>query len=167
MGKTSALVIVNQSMELGSYITGFVDGEGSFLVSFSKRERMNIGIEVRPSFTVSQNKRNDNVLSILKNYFGCGSTRFNSSDQTFKYEVRSLKELLAQIIPHFIRYPLMSSKSKDFQKFFDICQLIKRKEHLTHDGICEIIEIAHEMNNFGARRYAKEQLLRAVDKMKV
>ena len=54
-------------MEIGSYITGFVDGEGSFLVSFSKRDRMASGIEVRPAFTVSQHKRNKNILLKSKN----------------------------------------------------------------------------------------------------
>ncbi|MEA3248956.1 MAG: LAGLIDADG family homing endonuclease [Patescibacteria group bacterium] len=154
-------------MELDSYITGFVDGEGSFLVSFSKRERMNTGIEARPAFTVSQNMRSDKILSVLKDYFDCGSIRFNSSDQTFKYEVRSLNELTSRIIPHFIRYPLMSSKSEDFKKFSEICQLMERKKHLTRNGIREIIGLAYEMNNLGARRYAKDRLLRAVDEMKV
>jgi hypothetical protein len=64
-GKTPALAIVNSDSTESSYVTGFVDGEGSFLVSFSKRAKMLTGIEVRPSFTVSQHERSRNVLELL------------------------------------------------------------------------------------------------------
>ena len=80
-------------MEMNSYVTGFVDGEGSFLVSFSKRMKMNTGVEVRPAFTVSQHKRNKNILLSIQKHFSCGTVRFNKHDDTWKYEVRSLRIL--------------------------------------------------------------------------
>lgn len=36
------------------YITGYVDGEGCFTVTFNRRPAMNTGWELRPSFSVSQ-----------------------------------------------------------------------------------------------------------------
>ena len=42
--------------QLGWYLSGYTDGEGSFIISFSPREKLKVGIEVRPSFAVAQRK---------------------------------------------------------------------------------------------------------------
>ena len=144
------------------YISGFVDGEGSFLVSFSKRSKMGLGIEVRPSFTVSQHARNKEVVCELQRYFQCGSVRFNSRDQTYKYEVRSLNDLVYRILPHFGSHPLRTSKQRDVDMLRHVCHLMISKQHLTRNGIERIIEFSYSMNNLGARRYIKEDLLRMV-----
>ncbi len=156
-----------KSMDNASYISGFTDGEGSFLVSFQKRAKMSTGIEARPSFTISQHIRNKEILFQICEYFHCGGIRFNKSDRTYKYEVRSLKELLQKIIPHFNKFPLCTSKTHDFEKFKVICNLMKINKHRSRDGIKKIIELAYSMNNLGARKYDKALLLKIVDKMKV
>ena len=56
-------------MEMASYITGFTDGEGCFSISFSKREKMKLGIEIRPSFSVSQHRRNKEIILYVKKFF--------------------------------------------------------------------------------------------------
>ncbi len=157
----------NQQERLSYYISGYVDGEGSFLVSFQKRAKMKMGLEVRPSFTVSQHHRSKEILDRLEKFFGCGSIRFNRSDQTYKYEVRSLKDLTRRIIPHFVRYPLKTTKQNDFLKFQKVCELMKTSKHLSINGLRTIIETSYTMNNFGARRYELRSLLSIVDKMKV
>lgn len=146
------------------FVSGFVDGEGSFLVSFSCREKMNLGVEVRPSFAVAQHERNEAVLQSIQEYFQCGTIRFNRSDQTYKYEVRSLDELRRCVTPHFEEYPLFTSKRKDFEALRTICQMMAEKEHLTKTGMIHVIEIAYRMNNLGARRYQKDDLLRIVER---
>ncbi len=149
-------------MNDASYITGLVDGEGSFLISFQQRTKMKTGVEVRPSFTLSQHQRNLALLKWLQNFFGCGSLRFNKSDQTYKYEVRSLKDLVDVVIPHFEAYPLRSSKFKDFLTFKEVCKIIQQGGHLTKKGLIAIINEAYKMNNFGARRYDQQSLLKTL-----
>src|SRR3989338_2754344 len=117
-------------IDFPSYITGFVDGEGSFLVSFSKREKMQTGIEVRPSFTVSQHRRSLKVVEKVQKYFGVGGIRLNKRDNCYKYEVRSISDLMSKVIPHFKSYPLQSSKENDFQKFSVICEMVHSNHHL-------------------------------------
>lgn len=147
-------------MDDASYVTGFVDGEGSFLISFQRRQKMNTGVEVRPSFTVSQHKRSREILDFLYRFFNCGGIRFNKRDQTYKYEVRSLQDLWGWIIPHFEKYPLHTTKREDFQHFKTICLLMRESKHLSQKGIEQIIDLAYRMNNYGARRYDKTSLLR-------
>ena len=145
------------------WITGFVDGEGCFLVSFSVRESRKPPLEVRPSFSVSQTgKRNCPVLEKLRDSFGCGGIRYSSSDGTYKYEVRSLDELLISIIPHFEKYPLETPKKKDYEKLVEVCHLMKRNLHKNDQGLTKIIHLAYEMNPSGKRKYMKQELLKLI-----
>lgn len=142
-----------------NYISGYVDGEGSFLVSFSPREKILKGLEVRPSFSVSQRKDRSEILDFMKSYFKCGAIRFSKKDQNQKYEVRSLENLSEVIIPHFKNFPLLSSKMKDFEIFSRICKMMRSDQHKTVKGLIKIINLATKMNVGGSRRYDKEYLL--------
>ncbi len=154
-------------METASYITGFVDGEGSYLVSFNRRPGLVMGIEVRPSFSLSQHKRNLSSLQLIKDFFGCGGIRFDRHDQTYKYEVRSLEDLWSKVIPHFKTFPLKTSKVKDFELFKKICSLMRTNQHRSKAGLEKIMRIAYSMNNLGARKYKLSDILKIVSKMKV
>src|SRR5213592_442179 len=102
---------------LSAYISGYADGEGCFSISIAPRATLAVGWEVRPSFSVSQNQNRAEVLHVLQAYFGCGSIRPDRSDKTLKWETRRLEDLLERVIPHFERYPLLSSKRYDFDRF--------------------------------------------------
>ena len=141
-----------------NYISGYVDGEGSFLISFSPREKLLIGLEARPSFSVSQRKDRSEVLNLMKSYFGCGTIRYSKRDQTNRYEVRGLEDLITRIIPHFKNFPLLSSKYKDFKLFCKVCEMMRREERRTKKGLVKIIDIALKMNINGSRIYKKEFL---------
>jgi len=154
-------------MDMRSYITGFVDGEGSFLVSFNKRSRLSVGVETRPSFSVSQHMRNNAVIHDLHRYFDCGSVRFSKRDSNYKFEVRSLNDLLEKVIPHFHKHQLQTSKKNDFALFVEICSLMKQGEHLAPRGIQRIVHLAYQMNNLGSRRYTEKDILRFISKVKV
>ncbi len=147
-------------MEFQSYITGFVDGEGTFSISFSRREKLRTKIEVRPSFSISQHKRNLKILQKIQRYFGVGAIRFSKRDQNYKYEVRSINDLIRVIIPHFEKFPLQTTKKKDFEIFKKICHLIHSKHHLNPDYLNQIIDLAYMMNESGKRRYSKKKLLK-------
>ena len=141
------------------YISGFVDGEGCFSVSFSKRPRFLVGWETKPSFSVSQNYDRSEPLFIMQKYFECGFMRDGKTDRTIKYEVRRLDDLLEKVIPHFRQYSLLSAKQQDFRYFVEICKLMKRNEHVTPQGLEKTIAIAFKMNTSGRRRYSKKDIL--------
>src|SRR5436853_823328 len=54
---------------LSAYISGYADGEGCFTVSIAPRATLAVGWEVRPSFSVSQNRGRAEVLHALQGYF--------------------------------------------------------------------------------------------------
>ena len=144
------------------YLTGLIEGEGSFCISFSFRKRLKIGIETRPSFSITLNKRDLDLLKKVHSYFECGGIRFSKGDRTYKYEVRIIRELAKKIIPHFDSFPLKGSKKKDFELFKSICLKIHRNEHLNGFYLKEIINDAYEINPSGKRKYTKQYLLKAL-----
>ncbi len=154
-------------MDFASYISGFVDGEGCFSVSFNYRAKLKTKIEVRPSFAIGQNKRNLEILKKIQNYFGCGSIRFSNQDYCYKYEVRNISEITRKIIPHFRKYPLQSSKKEDFEIFVTICENISMSKHLNINHLKKIIQLAYKMNGAGKRKYKEAELLSVLNKMKI
>ncbi len=148
------------------YVTGLVEGEGTFSVSFNRRSRLSVGIETRPSFSLSLSERDLDLLKALRAFFGCGAIRYSRSDRTYKYEVRSVADLARKILPHFERYPLAGAKGEDFRKFAEIVRLVHANHHLNPHHLRRIIEMAYTMNPSGQRRYTKDDLLRLLDEMK-
>ncbi len=150
--------------ELANYISGYVDGEGCFSVSFSKREKLRIGWEVKPSFCVGQNFDRREVLDLMKVYFGCGHIRRDWGDRTLKYEIRKAEDLHTKVIPHFLKFPLKSAKQKDFLIFAEICKEMKNSKHKSIRGLRKILKLAYMMNGSGKRKLPLVVILNSLQK---
>jgi len=149
------------------YVTGLIEGEGSFSISFSLRKKLNVGIETRPSFSVTLNQRDLPLIKSIHQYFGCGAIRFSKSDRTYKFEVRSIQELVKKVNPHFVKYPLKGEKRKDFDTFEELCRMIHANLHLNVSYMQTIVERACTMNPSGKRKYQQQDLLKVLGKVKV
>ena len=140
------------------YITGFTEGEGSFYVGILSR-RMKTGWEIRPSFSLSQNEKDTELIYSLIDFFGCGFVRPSKGDQTVKYEVRSLKDLQEKIIPHFEKYQLKGRKQKDFIAFKKAVEIMQTNKHLEREGLVEITNLALTMTKNPRRITSLENIL--------
>src|SRR3954471_16285575 len=85
------------------FVTGLTEGEGCFCVSFAIRSKLRTGLEARPSFSLSLNEKDKPLLEDLQRFFEVGWIRQSRSDRTWKYEARSLGDLLGSVVPHFER----------------------------------------------------------------
>ena len=149
--------IARVPVEIGFYLAGFSDGEGSFNVSFRPRPDYSIPWKVSLSFNVSQKDRV--ILALFKRHLGCGTLR-GRPDGVWYYEVTNINAIVENVIPFFERFPFLSAKKKrDFAKFKQIVALMQRGAHLTKNGIREILEIRERMNDGGKRRYAHADIL--------
>ena len=137
------------NLEAG-WVVGFVDGEGCFHVGINQHPEMKAGYQVLPEFTVVQHEEDIQVLHGLKAYFGCGVVRKNHGDR-MAYRVRRQEHLLQRIIPFFMKHPLKTRKRQDFAKFRKVLLIMERGEHLEHDGLKRIREIASQMNRGQSR----------------
>jgi hypothetical protein len=143
----------SSGIHVPSYLSAYADGEGCFCISLCKSLHSSLGWEVRPSFSVSQNSDRAEVLYLYKSYFGCGGIRPDRSDKTLKYEVRSLKDLVNIIIPHFLEFPMLSSKQDTFLSFRKVCELLSNIEILDKETIAKILLLSEGMNPSGKRKY--------------
>lgn len=144
--------------QFGWYLAGFADGEGSFNVSLKKRN-YGIGWKVELSFNISQ--RDASLLYQIQHLLGCGTVRFRK-DGVGCFETRSFGDLKNTIIPFFKTYPLLSKKQYDFQIFCQIAQLVFSKQHLTYQGMKQLLELRENMNGGGKRKYTPEQILKTM-----
>ena len=71
-----------------------------------------------------------------------------------------MKELVTKVVPHFERYPLLSSKRDDFVKFSEVCRLLAEKSHQTQEGFQRILELASQINPNGKKKFPREAIKR-------
>ncbi len=144
-------------VEIGYYLAGFADGEGSFNVSFRQRQDYKLPWKVSLCFNVSQ--RDKVILTLFKRYLRCGTLR-NRPDGVWYYEVNNFNAIWENVLPFFKKYNFLSAKKKrDFAKFCKIAEMIKNSEHLREGGIRRILEIRKEMNDGGKRKYSEKEIL--------
>jgi hypothetical protein len=107
------------------------------------------------------------LLQGVHQYFDCGAIRYSRSDRTYKYEARSVADLITKVVTHFEKYALHGSKQDDFVRFAEICRSVHANRHLNGEHLRGIINSAFEMNPSGKRKHDKRDLLRVIDKLKV
>jgi hypothetical protein len=149
------------------WVIGFVDGEGCFSISFVRqpnrrsRQGYKTGYQVSHRFAVTQGMKSLACLEELRSFFGVGRIFVNRRHDNHRehlcnYVVDRRADLSETIIPFFRRYPLMSSKQQDFEKFAMCVEMIDAGRHLTTDGLVEIAEITQTMN----RQKPRHELIR-------
>ena len=143
--------------DIGDYLAGFTDGEGSFNVSFRPRSDYAFPWKVSLCFNISQ--RDPVVLFLFKKHLECGTMR-QRQDGVWYYEVNNLRPLLENVIPFFERFHFLSAKKKrDFSKFKALAELMSHGRHLSREGVDEILAIRRGMNDRETRRYSDEIVL--------
>ncbi len=144
------------SLELGSYLAGFTDGEGSFNISFRPRKDYKLPWKLSLCFNISQ--RDQSILRICQKTLSCGTMR-QRQDGVWYYEVNKFTDLQQNIIPFFDRFSFCSNKKKrDFAIFKQMAELIENGSHRTSKGIREILVLREDMNDGGKRRYSSSEI---------
>ena len=143
--------------EIYYYLVGFADGEGSFNVSFRPRQDYKVPWKISLCFNISQ--KDKVILALFKHHLKCGTLR-SRTDGIWYYEVNNFNAIWEKIIPFFKKYRFLSAKKKrDFSKFCQIADMIKKGEHLTEEGIRKILKIRDQMNDGGKRKYSEKVIL--------
>ena len=103
-------------VDVGHYIAGFVDGEGSFNVPIRRIGDRGLPWRVSLSFNVSQ--VGPEAPSFLRQTFGVGTVR-GRGDGVFYFEATT---------------PSRGPKARDLAVFREITRLIRSGQHLQPDG---------------------------------
>jgi len=149
----------NIPIDIGNYIAGFADGEGSFNVSVKKRLDYKESWKLTASFNISQKDRV--ILAWIKHVLGCGTLR-ERKDGIVYYEVTNITSLHDVIIPFFKVYGFRSAyKKHNFRIFSEIVDIMRRGEHSTKEGFQKILELREKINP-GIGRKRKYTLLNVI-----
>ena len=107
-------------------------------------ERQKTRLTGSPHFKINLNVKDQAVLVAIKNSRRVGQI-YKSGLNSVQLQVLSIKELKV-IIEHFDKYPFITQKYSDFNFFKMVVEKIERKEHLTLDGLRQIVAIKGAMN---------------------
>jgi LAGLIDADG endonuclease len=141
--------------DLGHYVAGFVDGEGSFNVPIRRERDRTMPLRVGLSFNVSQIGRE--LPEILQGVFSCGTVR-GRRDGVVYFEVTRPDDLQERVFPFFERYQLRGPKVSDLAVFRMITALVQSGDHLSPAGLRRIVELRSPMNRGGKRRRTDEEI---------
>ena len=128
------------------WLSGFIDGEGSFTVSIRKSTSHTIGFQVILIFQISQHLIDVGLMENLVKYFQVGKLVFRNNHPLVIYEVVRFLDIEEKIIPFLKKYPLQGIKRLEFEDWEKVAKIIKAKDHLNQKGLDSIKQIRDGMN---------------------
>lgn len=146
--------------QLKWFLSGFIDGEGSFCLNIKSRKDSRYGLRIEPAFYVYQHEKSVHILELLRKMFGCGSIhRKTSPYSVFTYQISGIKPCYTKVIPFFEKYPLIV-KSQTFEIFKKAVDFMYKKRHLTKEGFLYLVDLAYEINQQGkGKKWDKETII--------
>lgn len=144
------------------YISGFIDGEGSFSVSIGKHKTLKRGIEVRPEFEIELRADDHKILERICVTFGCGRLYDCSYDRYgwyphVKYKITSMKDMEEYLFPFLDKYPLQAKKAEVYRLFKQIVMMALKKEHLTDKGFNKIKILRDRIRSLGKKHRSENR----------
>lgn len=128
------------------WVTGITDAEGTFFIN-SQNTTSELGKKIAYEVKVVQKDHSSAILYALQAYFNCGTVRIdNRRDRTLKWTVTSQHDINTRVIPHFDKYPLVTSKQLDFLSLKEAIGMTLHKEHTTAEGLAKVLKIKAGMN---------------------
>ena len=145
--------------DLGHYIAGFVDGEGSFNVPIRRSDDRGLPFRVSLSFNVSQ--VGPEAPSLLKSVFGAGTTRARG-DGVWYFEVTKPAELESKGLPVLRSLPAPALRSPVTWRSSVRSPRWSSRATFDVDGFIEILALRAPMNRGGKRRRTDDELIEAL-----
>lgn len=125
------------------WVTGITDGEGNFSASSTKNAN---NTKIALTFKIDQKEDSAGILYDLSRYFNCG--RVVADNRGFKsFKVTKLTDIVNVVIPHFDKYPLVTSKQLNFQAFKEIALILNSKSTTLDIDFARIENLIGNMNS--------------------
>ena len=138
-----------------NYVVGLTDGEGSF-TAYVKNPDVSKAVKrrtkVEPRFYLKLIEKDKDILYELKKFFGCGNVYFQKDKRAnhqacYRYEVANRNDLQKIIIPFFKSNSLrLRSKSRDFEIFCQIMDMVAKNDHRKDSGLRKIFNLKQKMH---------------------
>jgi hypothetical protein len=143
-------------VSLGSFLSGFALGEGSFMLVCRRRGDYARSFKISAAFNVSQHDREP--LDLFRETLACGSMR-RAGNGGWYWEVNRLPDLSSRIVPFFDRFPIVGQKAQDYRLWREATLLLAAGP-LSDQGYHTVLALRERMNRGGKRRYRMDGILR-------
>lgn len=111
--ETRPLIDVHTLLPIHPYwVAGFASGDGSFIAKVTEDKNYKAGGRITLVFVITQHIRDQPLIKCLGDFFGCGQTY--SYKEYAEFKCKNLKDIFENILPFFLKYPILGVKSKDF-----------------------------------------------------
>ena len=138
------------------YVSGFIDGEGSFSISIGKHKTLKRGFEVRPEFEIELRKDDQEILERLLITIGTGRIYDCSYDRYgwyphAKYKITSIWDMKEYLFPFLDKNPLQAKKAQSYILFKEIVLMVCEKKHLCDEGFNKIVKLREKLRALGKK----------------
>jgi hypothetical protein len=141
---------------LGSFLSGFALGEGSFMLVCRKRDRQARRFRISAAFNVLQQDRVP--LDLFQEVLACGALR-QAGNGGWYWEVNRLSDLSDRVVPFFDRFPIVGVKAEDY-RLWRSAVLLLSAGRLSDQDYRQVLALRERMNRGGKRRYRMDGILR-------
>jgi len=130
------------------WMAGFASGDSSFNIKTSNSPTSLLNKRVQLRFGIGLNIREKALIEYLPAYFGLTDNIKNVyfDSNSARFETVKFSDITDKIIPFFDKHSIRGKKSLDFIDFKQAAGIIKCKDHLTLEGLQQILEIKSKMN---------------------
>ncbi len=138
-----------------SWLSGFIDSDGSFSVQYTKVEnnakKRKISCRLRIEQRMLDPITGDSYLKVLTNiaeFLNCNLlTRKQKSTGNEYYNITASNKISLEIIIQYLEiFPLFSSKYLDYKDWKQIALLILENKHYTEEGLIKTDFVKNSMN---------------------
>ena len=149
------LPLKDSSFSGDSWLSGFIDSDGSFSVQHTKLEnnakKRKISCRLRIEQRILEPITNNsyfNVLTDISNFLNCTLlTRKQKSTGNEYYTLTASSKMSLDVIVNYLdKYSLFSSKYLDYKDWKEIVLLIFENKHYTEEGINKTESVKNGMN---------------------
>lgn len=120
--------------------------KGASMLWLEEKKTTNTGWTVEVRLSIALQQKDQAILELIKSNLGGIGKIYKASKDCCQYQVNSLQDINRVIIPHFDMYPLITQKKADFILFKKVVELMNNKQHLTPEGLQQIVNLRASIN---------------------
>ena len=143
------------------WLGGFIEGEGSLLISVVKSDKAPFGVLLQPEFNITQHISGIDFLKSFKILFNNKGQK-HGSNNVWVYSLKGIKNLNNYIVPFFLDYVVKYSckfNNENFNKYIFILNKLQDKSTMEKDEFINVIKLVYKLNPDGKGKTRKRTLL--------
>lgn len=145
------------------WIAAFTSGEGSFTASFMVRPKSMWGLLPQCEYNITQLMNDVLLLNAINEFFNNEGGVYSRQNGVGTVSFRKISVLKERIIPFFMKYPIIGSKSYEFERWVKLVEILYSQKHVgntlsNRDVFLDYAFICRELN---AKRDNPSKILRS------